>query len=102
MKSLFYCTPSRVALPALTERLAALGLIERVDARRPMTAVVYRGEVWFSLLDAIRPCLCALIRSFDGWIGLDDGEFSTRLTLADLEGSEGSLRRVVAITSEDA
>ena len=138
MESLFYCTPRRVALPAITERLSALGLIDSVDDRRPMTALVYRGEVWFSihesprsewetfeepqlhvlrvggiqsvfqidcrasLLDAIRPHVCAMIHAFDGWVGLDDGEFSTRLTLADLEESEGLLRRVVAMASEDA
>ena len=138
MESLFYCTPKRVALAALTERLAALGLIDSIDARRSMTALVYRGEVWFSLretprpdwaifeepqlrvlrdggvdsvfqidcraslLDSIRPQLCAMIRSFDGWIGLDDGDFSTRLTLADLEESGGSLRSVIVAMSSDA
>ena len=39
-------------------------------------------------------------RAFDGWVGLDDGEFSTRLTLEDMEEPEGLLRRVVAMASE--
>ena len=138
MESLFYCTPRRVALPAITERLLALGLIDSVDDRRPRTSLVYRGEVWFSihespraewetfeepqlrvlrdtdvhtvfqidcrasLLDAIRPHVRAMIHAFDGWVGLDDGEFSTRLTLADLEEPDGLSRRVVAMTGEDA
>jgi hypothetical protein len=137
MESLFYCTPRRVALPTLTERLVAKGLIDRVDDRRPMTALVYRGTLWFSLhespradwemfeepqvrvlracgtqsvfqidcraslLDAIRPHVCEMIRAFDGWIGLDDGEFATQLTLGDLEQPEGLSRRVVAMTDED-
>ena len=63
---------------------------------------VFQIDYRASLLDAIRPHLCAMMRSFDGWIGLDDGEFSTRLTLAELEVSEGTLRSAIAMMGEDA
>ena len=137
MESLYFCTPKQVALSELTERLAVLGLVESINTRRPMTAVVYHADTWYSihetsrpewdsfeppqllvlrdadiqavfqidcrasLLEATRPHLCAMIRSFDGWVGLDDGEFSTRLTLAELEESDGSLRSAVAMMGED-
>ena len=137
MESLFYCTPRRVPLSALTDRLMEMGLIDSIDNTRPMTAIVYQQEIWFhlretpreewtifedsqllvlqeceiqsvfqidcpvSLLDAIRPHLCAMIRSFDGWIGLDDAAFSTRLTPAELDEPGGSLRLVIANRREE-
>jgi hypothetical protein len=137
VESLFYCTPRRVGLSALVERLLALDLIDSINLIGSTKANVYRAEVWFtlheiavaereifetpqlrvfqrcdiqsvfqidcraSLLDAIRPHLCAMIRSFDGWIGLDDGSFSTRLTLAELGDSGESLRSAIAIMGED-
>ena len=62
---------------------------------------VFQIDCRASLLDAIRPHLCAMIRSFDGWIGPDDGEFSTRLTFAELDESGESLRSTIAILSDE-
>ena len=137
MESLFYCTPRRVHLSTLVERLMALDLIDSINRIGPTKATVYRAETWFtlsetprakwdffetpqllvlqecdiqsvfqfdcrtSLIDAIRPHLCVMIRSFDGWIGLDDGAFSTRLTLAELGDSNELLRSAITMMGED-
>jgi hypothetical protein len=44
-----------------------------------------------SLLTSILSCIRSILAQFDGWIGVDDGSFSTRFDLSHLETSPDAI-----------
>lgn len=85
-------------LPPFSDRFeeAQCAVLREFDSQS-----VFQLSFRVSLLENILPHLQAVLATYDGWIGVDDGSFSARFDLAHMDDVPAALHSLLVSTDDD-